>query len=88
MAATAAPSQTLMSVPRVRFFAASIFIVSSYIYLLSRIVSGTEFSALYRTAMFASIFIELLTLRMSVPVMMPVCIVSRNLQIIDFLNDT
>lgn len=57
-----------VNIPRVRFFSAVLFLASSIIYALSRIISGIELSGLYRTAMFSAIFTELLTLRMFLPV--------------------
>lgn len=69
----AAPSSTdplaTISVPRVRFIFAATFVASATIYALSRIISGTELPSLYRTAMFCSIFTELLTLKLYIPVL-------------------
>lgn len=60
-----APStNAVISVPRVRFISAFIYLVTFTIFF----VSGAEILPLYRTAMFASIFNELLTLKMCVPV--------------------
>ena len=62
------PNSATISVPRARFFFASLFVASSTIYALSRIISGINLIALYRTAMFSAIFTELLTLKMFIPV--------------------
>ena len=57
-----------ISLPRARFITTVIFITSSTIYALSRIISGINMQSLYRTAMFSSIFVELLAFNMTIPV--------------------
>jgi hypothetical protein len=64
-------SLATISVPRVRFIFATAFVGFATIYSVSRIISGTEFPALYRTAMFCAIFTELLTLKLFIPVLPP-----------------
>jgi len=62
-------SLATISVPRARFIFAAVFVASATIFALSRIISGTELPALYRTAMFCAIFTELLTLKLFIPVL-------------------
>lgn len=68
MAATSNNVVATVNIPRVRFFCAVFFLASSLVYSLSRVISGIELSALYRTAMFTAVFTELITLRMFLPV--------------------
>ena len=67
---TAPPTNIVatVNIPRLRFLCGLLFLASSGIYTISRVISGIEMGGLYRIAMFSSILTELLTLRMTMSV--------------------